>query len=170
MVQSLMYTGLTPEQDAQVRAWPNETGRTNVFVSAHYAAADFQFPLVTGLSLLGFGLLFCPIVWMLLRREAQSLRPVIASANATGIPDSFGSTALRAMAWKAMIPSVIVAIIAPAVYLAVLVWTYKGKAFDPLNAPLWVPAIFLAVLLAGSVVGSALASRNLHHSETSALI
>ncbi|MDR1431117.1 MAG: hypothetical protein LBI99_03230 [Propionibacteriaceae bacterium] len=170
VAQYLLYTGLSPKQDEQAREWPNATGRSAVFLLAHRADAEFRLPLGVGLSLAGFGLLFCPVVWMLLRREATSLRPVLASAMTAGAPARFGSGTLLALAATAVGISALIALVQSVGYLIVLVIVYQGEVFDPWGIPWWVLGLYFVGLAAGALSGSALASRRLHHQEIKATL
>jgi hypothetical protein len=170
LTQWLIYTGLDPAQDAAARSWATDTGRTAVAVTAHYADAEFALPFGLGLSLAGFGLLFSPVIWLLLRREAISLRPVMASATSVGVPLKWGSRALRDMALAIIGTSAAISVLCSVAYLCLLNIVYRGEVFDIMSVPWWVLGMFLAGLLAGTVGGASLATRKLTHREASMLV
>jgi hypothetical protein len=168
--QFRIYLGLTPAQDELARSWPEETGQTAVDVSAYHPTAEFYLPLTAGMSLAGFGLLVCPVVWMLLAREARSLRPVLARLTDLGVSANWGKRVLRWMAMPVIGITTGVAALSGIAYLAVLLVVYQGEAFDPWGIPWWVLAMFITGLAAGTWAGVGLAARRLHHSETAAIL
>lgn len=82
---SLLYLGLTPEQDELAAAWADDHGLAPGYVRATDAAADVPIPLLTAIGASAFAVSTGLMSSVAMRGELAALRGLLAAFNALGL-------------------------------------------------------------------------------------
>lgn len=155
----LVLHDLSEDQAAALRQWPQEQGTSALVMHYYYepTTAMFALWLTIGFSLLA--VLMGPVLFGLIRREVNQLKPLARDLDSLGIPRSWIRNALRTLTVVVIAVPVVLAVITAGLTTATLEWFYP-PIFDTAQANWPGVGFFSLGLLVAAVLAAHLGSRN----------
>ena len=153
-----VYQGLTSDQDIKARSWSTDTGLNSFQTQAYRPSVGFSLPVWLTISLFGFGLLFAPLLALILRNEVRSLNGLASTLGSIGLSKKWIKPVFTTLTGMVMAIATITALI-PALVTTVIFNALYPTAFDPLGAPWWILAGFLLGILAATKLATHTAIR-----------
>jgi putative ABC transport system permease protein len=155
-----VYQGLTPAQDVKARSWGADTGLNAFQTQAYRPSTGFSLPQWLAISLLGFGLLFAPLLALVLRNDVRALRGLAATLRSIGLARRWTRPVFATLAGVTLGVATAVALTSALVTGALLNALYPS-AFDLRGTPWWMLAGFLIGILAAAQLAAHSAMRGL---------
>ncbi len=157
-----VFQGLTPGQDVEARAWTTQTGMNGFQIQAYRPPTGFFMPVWLAVALIGFGLLFTPVLALSLRSEVRSLGGLTATLVSVGVGKRWIRPVFRTLSGTVMVVAVVAAV-APALISIALLSALNEGTFDLLGTPWWMLIGFLLALFAATQIATQSAFRRLGH-------
>ncbi len=159
-----IYQGLTPDQDAQARRWSTDTGLNSFQIQAYRPSTGFSPPVWVAISLFGFGLLFTPLLALVLRNDVNALTGLAATLRAIGLGRSWIRPVFAILTGAVVTIAATTALVAALASVLILDAVNPG-IFNLSGTPWWMLALFLASILVSTLLATLSATRGLTRKE-----
>gem|GEM_PF-1342680 len=159
-----VYQGLTPHQETVARNWAADTGMTAFMVDYSRPPTGFYMPLWLAISLIGFGLLFAPVLALALRGNVRTLSSLASTLTSVGIARTWIKPVFGLINIT-VISVAVVAAVAPALISITILATKYPRIFDLQGTPWWMLVVFVAALLGATHIATRSAFTSLKRKE-----
>lgn len=156
----LLLANLTGEQESALRDWPSQKGTSALTMHVHYMPSSAAFPLWLTMGFAILALLMSPVIFGIIRREVQQLKPLARDLDSLGLPRAWIRNVLATLTLVAVAVPLALSVAAAFVTTVALQWCYP-PIFDTASANWPGVAVFALALLAAALVAARLGSRNL---------